>query len=208
MFDQCDFGASGDESPGEIDPVQQVRDYRNAITFARTLPVLDRTRVGAWGTSYSGGHVLVLAATDRRVRCVAAPVPTIGGPVSSSRRVRPDHVAGALARFDADREARFAGRRRPCFSWWPRTRTLRSADMARGYEPGASVERTGSAPLLMAVAREDALMPTDLALGALNRALEPKALALLPGGHFDRQIGPGFERSSAAAHDRFTRHLG
>ncbi len=109
VFDNRNFGASGGGPRGEIDPVQQVRDYRHAVTFARTLPELDRGRVGAWGTSYSGGHVLVLGATDRRVRCVVAQVPTISGPVASSRRTRPDLVPALLARFDADRDARFAG---------------------------------------------------------------------------------------------------
>jgi hypothetical protein len=38
-----------------------VRDYRDAITYAETLADLDRERIGIWGTSYSGGHVLVVA---------------------------------------------------------------------------------------------------------------------------------------------------
>jgi hypothetical protein len=48
VFDNRGFGSGGDAGPrGEIDPVQQVRDYRHAITFARILPGLDRGRVGA-----------------------------------------------------------------------------------------------------------------------------------------------------------------
>ncbi len=38
VFDNRNFGASGGEPRQEIDPVQQVRDYRHAITYARTLP--------------------------------------------------------------------------------------------------------------------------------------------------------------------------
>lgn len=236
VFDNRNFGGSGGEPRGEIDPVQQVRDYRHAITYARTLPELDRERIGAWGTSYSGGHVLVLGASDRRVRCVVSQVPTISGPVSSARRTRPDLVPALLARFDADRDARFAGRApatvpvvaadpaAPCAlpgrdGWaffeetrlsapaWRNEVTLRSAEMAREYEPGTCVARISPTPLLMLVAREDTLTPTDLALGAYNRALEPKELVLLPGGHFDPYTGAGFELSSAAARDWFVRHL-
>ena len=236
VFDNRCFGASGGTPRGEVDPVQQVRDYRHAITFARTLPELDRGRVGVWGTSYSGGHALVLGATNRRVRCVVSQVPTISGPVSSSRRTRPDLVPALLARFDADRDARFAGRPpatipvaaedpdAPCAlpsrdAWaffkgaeafapaWRNEVTLRSAEMAREYEPGTWVARIGPTPLLMLVAKEDTLTPTDLALDAYNRALEPKELVLLPGGHFDPYTGAGFERSSAAARDWFVRHL-
>ena len=77
VFDNRNFGASEGEPRQEIDPIQQVRDYRHAITFARTLPEVDRDRIGIWGTSYSGGHVLMVGAIDRRVKCVVSQVPTI-----------------------------------------------------------------------------------------------------------------------------------
>ena len=65
VFDNRNFGASEGEPRQEIDPIQQVRDYRHAITFARTLPEVDRDRIGVWGTSYSGGHVLMVGAIDQ-----------------------------------------------------------------------------------------------------------------------------------------------
>jgi hypothetical protein len=56
-----------------------VRDYRHVISYARTLADVDPQRIGIWGTSYSGGHVLVLGAVDRRVKAVVSQVPaTIG----------------------------------------------------------------------------------------------------------------------------------
>ncbi|MBL6079691.1 alpha/beta hydrolase [Belnapia sp. T18] len=236
VFDNRNFGASDGEPRGEIDPVQQVRDYRHAITYARTMPELDRGRVGAWGTSYSGGHVLMLGAIDRRVRCVVSQVPAISGPVGSSRRIRSDLVSALRNRFDADREARFRGLAptvlpvvaedptAPCAlpgpdAWaffaatrdiapaWRNEVTLRSAEMLREYEPGTWVTRISPTPLLMIVATEDTLTPTDLALDAYNRALEPKRLVLMPGGHFDPYTGSGFEVSSAAARDWFVQHL-
>jgi hypothetical protein len=70
VFDNRNFGASDGEPRQEIDPWQQVRDYRDAITFAETLPETEASRIGIWGSSYSGGHVLVVGAIDRRVKCV------------------------------------------------------------------------------------------------------------------------------------------
>src|SRR5919206_2771898 len=75
VFDNRNFGASEGEPRQEIDPWAQVRDYRDAITYARTRPEVDPGRIGVWGSSYSGGHVLVVAAIDRRVRCAVAQVP-------------------------------------------------------------------------------------------------------------------------------------
>jgi uncharacterized protein len=37
----------------------------------------------------------------------------------------------------------------------------------------------------MVVGLSDTVTPTDLALAAYERALEPKKLQLIPGGHFD-----------------------
>ena len=72
VFDNRNFGASDGEPRQEIDPWAQVRDYRHAITYARTRPEVDRERIGIWGSSYSGGHVLVVGAIDRRVKCVVS----------------------------------------------------------------------------------------------------------------------------------------
>src|SRR5438067_744098 len=77
VYDHRNFGASDGEPRQEIDPIAQVRDYRNAITWVRRLPQVDREHIGVWGTSYSGGHVLVVGALDRRVKCVVSQIPTI-----------------------------------------------------------------------------------------------------------------------------------
>jgi len=108
-YDNRNLGASGGEPRGEIDPWQQVRDYRTAITWVSTQPGIDATRVGVWGSSYSGGHVLVVAAQDRRVGCVVSQVPLISGYDNVRRLVRADHLAGLREAFDADRAARYAG---------------------------------------------------------------------------------------------------
>ena len=72
VFDNRGFGASDGQPRQHIDPWQQVRDYRDAMTFAGTLAQVDASRLGVWGSSYSGGHVLVLGAIDRRIKCVVS----------------------------------------------------------------------------------------------------------------------------------------
>ncbi|MCP8323195.1 MAG: alpha/beta fold hydrolase, partial [Candidatus Methylarchaceae archaeon HK02M2] len=74
VFDNRNFGASDGEPRQEIDPWAQVGDYRHAISFARTLPEVDKEKIGIWGTSYSGGHVLMVGAVDPRVKCVVSQV--------------------------------------------------------------------------------------------------------------------------------------
>ena len=109
VYDNRNLGASDGTPRGDIDPRAQIEDYRTAITFAQGLEGVDAERIGVWGSSYSGGHVLVVAAIDRRVKCVVSQVPLVAGLETARRLVRGDHFAGLRAAFDADRAARFGG---------------------------------------------------------------------------------------------------
>ena len=79
IFDYRRMGASDGEPRQHIDPWDQIEDYKNAITCAESLPEIDPARIGIWGISYSGGHVLIVAATDPRVKSVVSNVPVIDG---------------------------------------------------------------------------------------------------------------------------------
>jgi uncharacterized protein len=109
VYDNRNLGASDGAPRGEIDPWQQIRDYRTAITWAGTQPWTDPERIGVWGTSYSGGHVLVVGALDRRVKCVVSQVPLVSGLANARRLIRADLFAGLREAFHADRAARYAG---------------------------------------------------------------------------------------------------
>ena len=235
VFDNRNFGASDGEPRQEIDPWAQVRDYRHAITYAGTLTEAD-DRFGVWGSSYSGGHAMVVAAIDRRVGAVACQVPMVSGHDNFRALVRADLIAGLREAFDADRAARFAGDppamlpvvaedpAAPCAlptrdSWewfsetgktratsWRNEVTLRSVEMFSEYEPITYLPYISPTPLLMLPAIGDHLTPCDLAVAAYERAREPKRLSILPGGHFDAYVA-GFDISSGAARDWFVQHL-
>jgi uncharacterized protein len=57
-----------------IDPVDQQMDINAAISYVYGEPMVDKERIGIWGTSFGGGHVIYRAAHDRRVACVVAQV--------------------------------------------------------------------------------------------------------------------------------------
>jgi uncharacterized protein len=79
MFDYRGFGESEGTPRQHLDPWEQVEDYKNAITFATKQSDLDANRVGVWGISYAGGHVIIVGATDPRVKCVVSTVPVVEG---------------------------------------------------------------------------------------------------------------------------------
>ncbi|WCN37648.1 alpha/beta hydrolase [Aneurinibacillus uraniidurans] len=235
VFDYRGFGASDGMPRQEVNPWQQIEDYRHAITYASMMPEVDNNRIGVWGSSYSGGHVLVVAATDRRVKCVVSQVPTISGYQSALRRVPGEAVEKLLHSFAEDRVRRMKGEEPQMLSvipheadgnaiytmpdavkWyseggalapgWRNEVTLRSVEFSRSYEPGIYVSRISPTPLLMIVGENDYVTPTDLALEAYENALQPKRLALLSGGHFDPYLNH-FEQSSTEAVKWFSQHL-
>jgi uncharacterized protein len=79
VFDYRNFGESDGARRQHIDPWMEIEDYKNAISFAETLGDIDPERIGIWGISYSGGHVLITGATDPRVKCIVGIVPVVDG---------------------------------------------------------------------------------------------------------------------------------
>jgi dienelactone hydrolase len=86
IFDYRNLGASDGEPRQHLNPYEQIEDYRNAISFAETLAGVDPERIGIWGISYSGGHVLITGATDPRVKCIVSTIPVVDG-FQNMRRV-------------------------------------------------------------------------------------------------------------------------
>ena len=221
-YDHAGFGRSDGEPRQEVDPPRQLRGYRDAVSFVRTLPQAHPARIALWGSSFSGGHVLQAAALDPRVSCVISQAPFISG--SGLMALRPDRDDFVAALF-AVRAARTAGTPATLipvvsaaddpaalpgadgYAWftstggptWKNEVTLSSFEALRAYEPGWWIADISPRPLLMIVASDDAVTPTDQAEAAFARAGEPKKLVRVPGGHFDVYSGEGFEQAMAAS---------
>lgn len=235
LFDHACFGASDGGPRSEVDPARQRDGYAAAAAWVRMTHGIEPHRIGLWGSSYSGGHVLAVAAILRTLGAVVAQVPTISGSIAASRRLSPDAFERLRLAAEADREARAQGMEpemidvttdtpgQPCAlpgadshaffhgsrsfapNWRPKV-TLQSTVMARTNDPGAAIEAISPVPLLMIVASEDLLTPTDLAINAFGRAGEPKRLEIIEGGHFTPYI-EHFERTSSLARDWFVSYL-
>ena len=62
-----------------VNPWRQTRDQIAALDWLAAQPEVDPSRLGVWGSSYSGGQAIVLGAVDDRVRAIVANVPFVGG---------------------------------------------------------------------------------------------------------------------------------
>ena len=231
VYDNRNFGDSDGMPRQEVDPWGQIHDYRHAITYASTLPEVDADRIGIWGTSYTGGHVLIAAAIDKRVKCVVSQVPVISGYRNAHRAIAEDRIPQVQAMFAADRLARFEGKEPAMvpvatldpteisvfpgenayhsFQGAPRWKnevTLRSLEMFWEHETSGYIDKIGPTPLLMIVEDADTLGAVDHSLDAFNRAHEPKKLVFFHGGHFDAYVRDQVATANAAR-DWYLQHL-
>lgn len=79
VFDYRNFGQSGGEPRQLLDVQLQLDDWKAAIDYTSSLDHVDRERIGIFGSSFGGGHVISTAATDKRVKAVISQCPFTSG---------------------------------------------------------------------------------------------------------------------------------
>lgn len=235
VFDYRGFGASEGEPRQLVDWRRHREDYRAALAFARTLEGVDPDRIALWGSSYSGGHVIPVAAGDGRVAAVVSQVPATDGLAALRALVRHAGV-GALARATLlglrDQARALTGREPlrmplvgPPGSLAAMTTpdaepgylaiagpTFRNAFCARGVlgvalnRPVRHAKRL-PCPVLFQIADEDAITPPEAVLAAARKAGARAEVRRYPVGHFGVYTGEAFERVVADQLAFLTRHL-
>lgn len=229
VIDYRFLGESGGEPRQQVLPESQCDDLRNALTWLSEQSRVDPGRLGLWGTSFSGGHVMRIAAYDRRVKAVVAQVPAIGlwrYLRRSEPAVREAFLAEAFARrVDFARTGtpsmiaitgpeatesvlgadgydwhRSNERRHPTFH---NAITAASLDRIVAYDPGGSVEDISPSALLMILADHDTTTPSDVARAAFDRAGQPKQLMEFVGDHYDVYDDDTVKQQSIAATTTF-----
>jgi fermentation-respiration switch protein FrsA (DUF1100 family) len=237
LYDHQNFGESSGEPRQEIDPRKQVQGYSSAITYLQSLiKLVDPQRIGIWGTSYSGGHVLVVSANDKRVKCVVSQMPSINGKQNLRRRNKTDEEYQRLLKaFERDAKQRAEGgasriipiiRPEVQEDWWKffdvnhavdkdkwryqnwkNEQTLRSVEMYGEYDPEEYVEKISPCPLLMIVADNDTVTFTEDEIELFEKkAGEPKKLIKFSGDHFSA-YKEQFDVAATAANEWFIKYL-
>jgi pimeloyl-ACP methyl ester carboxylesterase len=233
-FDYRCFGASDGEPRNWIDPRRHLVDWRAAIEHVRGLPQVDGTRLGLWGTSFSGGHVLATAAALDGISAVVSQVPFVG--MDTSRTETPPlgqilRMVGS-AWLDALRSSvgaspycvRIVGRPDqfallnthdvmdaferlvPPDSNWRNKAPARVIFQSRRYKPLDQAERI-TAPVLLVAAENDSLVPIASVDEAAKKIPNCEYLRLSDTGHFEPYLGEVFERVATLEAEFFCKHL-
>jgi dipeptidyl aminopeptidase/acylaminoacyl peptidase len=93
-FDYRNFGDSDGEPRNLVSPTRHIQDWKSAIGHVRKLQDIDLKRIALWGSSFSGGHVLVIAARDPGISAVISQVPFVDG-VDFAKYMGPKYLAQA-----------------------------------------------------------------------------------------------------------------
>jgi uncharacterized protein len=237
-IDYRSFGRSEGDPRAELFPMNEAEDYRAALSYLQSRPEVDRDRIGIWGTSFSGGLVLFVAAVDRRVKAVVSQVPVVDGYRWMKLLRSEDQFHELLVALEEDRERRFRGeksRRIPVagrpgelcglpsdegvvgffagakklFKTWDDTMTLESLERILDWTPISFVDRITPRPLLIVTtAGYDVVHPAWAVSEAYERARQPKRLDFLPFDQLGLYAEPGLTASIRHATDFFLEHLG
>lgn len=232
LFDYRCFGESAGEPRQQLDIGMQLADWRAAVGHARALDGLDPQRVGLWGSSFSGGHVIECAAADPRVAAVVAQAPYVDGP-ATVRIMNPRSLAQTLLAALADTAAKATHRPRvlvpvagapgsraaltapevvPGFaaivgpdSRWQNAFTAAALLRVPFYSPARRIGQV-TAPLLLCVCDRDETVPPGAAVKAAAQAPNAEVVHY-DTGHFEVYVGDTNARAVADQTAFLVRHL-
>ena len=225
VYDHRCLGASDGEPRQLVDPWIQARDTIAALDWLGTHEGIDPDRLGLWGSSFSGGHALVVGAVDERVRAVVANVPFVGHPdgaatdddafdrLAEGVRTRvhraddcmgplpvvtePGHDGGAvLPQSEAAEWFLDEGRRTG--SRWQNRVFLPGGSAMGDFDPAIVLSRLRT-PTLLVLASEDRVAPTSAGVAAFDLLPGTRELLVIDGHHFTPYAGEALAQSATAA---------
>lgn len=79
LFDYRCFGKSDGHPRNLVSPSRHLQDWQAAIKYVQTLPGIDTENIALWGTSFSGGHVIVMATKNRNIKAIVLQTPHVDG---------------------------------------------------------------------------------------------------------------------------------
>ena len=235
LFDYRHFGESDGEPRQLIWAPSQLEDYEGAIAYARSLKEIDPAKIALWGTSFSGGHVVVTAAKDHKIACVSAQVPALDPLVAAEVDSEEEGIGHFLLMFmHAQRDML-----RYRFGLAPHTIPIvgKPGTIALSTAPGAYEDfgelvpdnyinaacarfflraltyrpveyaQDVRCPVLLQIADHDSIIPKNTADETIKKLGDYANVKHYPIGHFDIYIGENFERSVSDQLDFFKQHL-
>jgi hypothetical protein len=166
-----------------VDPFEQTTDWFNVIHWAMGEPMVDKNRIGLRGSSYSGGHIVYVAARDPRVKAIVSQVGSLDSRPKAVPLAGPESEQTRLAYEEGTKRARSEIGYPP-----PRARVVGALqgapirDKLLRYAPVEDAARLKQCAALFIVAEKEELFDNnDNAKLASDRVPGPKKYVVIPG---------------------------
>lgn len=160
-----------------VDPLDQTTDLLNVLHWVQGEPRCDTDRIGLWGSSYSGGHVIYAAARDPRVKATVSQVPAL-----DSRFVVQTPEARRQTYREATQRARGEiGYPEPGAKVVGNLRGAPIRERLMNYAPVEDADKAPECAMLFILAEKEELFDNrEHGLKAYERARGPKKLVTIP----------------------------
>lgn len=187
-----------------VDPFDQIMDITSCLDYLAGEDGVDVDRIGIWGSSYGGGHVIMAAATDPRIKCMVSQVGAVGGAAldTSGDEASPflqratDKARGTDPIMPPAEGAHESLVGHPDWAKMPR------------YNPIQQAHRITAPSLFIDQADEELMDPQEQyprVLEVMSRDV-PTAHHTFPGTHYD-VYDKNYKESAVLARDWFEKHL-
>ncbi len=235
-FDYRHLGESEGEPRQLVWIPYQLEDYFAAIDYARGLKEIDPSRIALWGTSMSGGHVIVVASMDKEIACVSAQCPGLDGHASGEmvfERQGIGFILRLMMHGQRDLVRSWLGlspHKIPIVGKPGSIACLTAPDAYEGYErllPESFINEVCAriilrgdnyrpveyakdvrCPVLLQICDNDSIIPRSAADETEKELGKYAEVKHYPIGHFDIYTGNNFEKAVSDQIDFFKRHLG
>jgi dienelactone hydrolase len=159
-----------------VDPIDQTTDLQNVIHWVHGDKQCDAKRIGLWGSSYSGGHVVHAAARDQRIKATVSQVPGMDSRFVMMPFARKQTLDEATKRTRGELGYPEAG--------VVAVGNLKGAPIRErlmNYAPVEDADKAPNCAMLFIIAEKDELINNrDHGVKAHERAKGPKKLVTIP----------------------------
>lgn len=227
-FDYRGFGDSSGER-GRLVPMRQLEDIQAVIHWVCQEQMLDAQRIGLWGTSLGGAHVVVAAAREPLVKCVVSQLGFACGEMLLTGHLGKDEKVNFIHALQQMRQRRkvlgkevwvsaskilkdveskeFFEAHRGAYPQIAEKIPLLTMQEMLNYRPVEMAARVRQPTLVMA-AECDAVNPPAQAQQLFDALGGEKAFHLLPGAcHYDVYKGDHFKSAMILQLAWFQQHL-
>ncbi|NET03127.1 MAG: alpha/beta hydrolase [Merismopedia sp. SIO2A8] len=104
VFDHIGFGDSEGTLRNNENPFVKIESIRDAISFMRTLPFVDRDNLFGLGVCASGGYMALVATTDKRLKAIASVSGMLGNQMSYFGTIDRETITAVIAMQNAGRQ--------------------------------------------------------------------------------------------------------